>query len=218
MASVADIPQLATLADLLDDLGGISPRRILRHPAPGTATEEHVRDLLQRKVSLCELVDGVLVEKPVGFRESILALALVELLKPFVRQHNLGLVSGEAGFVRLSPGLVRGPDVAFFSWARVPGGRIPQQPIPDLAPDLAIEVLSESNTPGEMARKRREYFSAGAHQVWQIDPGARTMEVFTSPTQSLVLDETQTVDGGSVLPGFSLSLAQLFAELDQQAQ
>jgi Uma2 family endonuclease len=218
MASVTDVFRPPTLADLIDDLGGISPSRILRHPAPGTATEEDVRNFVERKVSLCELVDGVLVEKAMGFRESILALALVEILKPFVRQHNLGLVSGEAGLVRLAPGLVRGPGVAFFSWVRIPGGCVPNQPIPDLAPDLAIEVLSESNTPAEMDRKRREYFAAGAAQVWQIDPEARSIEVFTSPAESTLLQESQTLEGGNVLPGFSLPLARLFAELDQKAQ
>jgi Uma2 family endonuclease len=108
--------------------------------------------------------------------------------------------------------------VAFYSWNRIPGGRMPEAPIPDLAPDLAIEVLSESNISGEMARKRREYFANGAQLVWQIDPETRTAEVFTSPTESTVLDATQSLDGAAVLSGFSLSLAQLFAELDQQAQ
>jgi Uma2 family endonuclease len=218
MAGVADASRLSTLADLIEDLGGISPRRILREPAPGTATELHVRDLLEQKLGLCELVDGVLVEKAMGFRESVLALALVELLKPFVRQHKLGLVSGEAALLRLSPGLVRGPDVAFFSWARIPGGQVPRQPIPDIAPDLAVEVLSESNTPGEMARKRREYFGAGTSQVWQINPELRTIEVFTSPTQCEILTETQSLDGGDILPGFTFAVSQLFAELDQRAK
>jgi Uma2 family endonuclease len=111
---------------------------------------------------------------------------------------------------------VRGPDVPFYSWNRIPGGRVPEAPIPDLAPDLAIEVLSESNTPGEMARRRQEYFANGAQLVWQIDPDTRTAEVFTSPTESIMLDATQSLDGAAVPPGFSLPLAQLFAELDQR--
>lgn len=217
MATVANEFNRSTLADLIEELGGIPPHRILRTPAPGTATEEHARDLLQRKVSLCELVDGVLIEKAVGYRESILAVALAGFLRAFVRPRNLGLVSGEAGMMRLGPGLVRGPDVAFVSWARVEGGRVPAEAIPTLAPDLAVEVLSESNTPGEMARKRREYFAAGTRLVWQIDSETRIAEVFTSPTGPTVLDSSQTLDGADVLLGFTLPLSQLFAELDKQA-
>jgi Uma2 family endonuclease len=209
---------VTTIADLIDELGGISPRRILLHPAPGTATEQHARERLEQKAGLCELVDGVLVEKALGFRESLLALALAGSLRAFVRQHNLGLVTGEAGLMQLSPGLVRGPDVAFISWARIPGGRVPQEPIPSLAPNLAVEVLSESNTPGEMGRKRRDYFGAGTRLVWQIDLEARNAGVFTAPTNPTVVRESECLDGGAVLPGFSLPLVQLFAELDRRAQ
>jgi len=108
--------------------------------------------------------------------------------------------------------------VAFVNWARIPDRRVPEAPIPDLAPDLPVEVLSESNTPGEMLRKRRDYFASGTRLVWQIDHRTRTAEVFTSPMDSIVLDESQTLEGGDVLPGFTLPLAQLFAELDQQAR
>lgn len=206
-----------TLADLIDELGGVSPRRILRHPAPGTATEQDLVVRLEQKVGVCELVEGVLVEKVMGFRESLLALAVAEFLRAFVREHNLGLVTGEAGLLRLAPGLVRGPDVAFISWSCIPGGCVPQAPIPDLAPDLAVEVLSESNTPAEMLRKRRDYFAAGTRLVWQIDLRSRTAEVFTAPTDSAVVGETQVLDGGEVLSGFTLPLERLFAELDQRA-
>ena len=74
--------------------------------------------------------------------------------------------------LRLFPGLVRIPDIAFVSWARIPGGRMPKEPIPDLVPDLAVEVLSPSNTPREMALKRRHYFEAGVRLVWIVDPEA----------------------------------------------
>jgi Uma2 family endonuclease len=95
---------------------------------------------------------------------------------------------------------------------------VPAEPIPLVAPDLAVEVLSRSNTPREMARKRREYCEAGTRLVWEVDPAARTVTVFTSPERFTVLDATQTLDGGSVLPGFTLALADLFAELDRTAK
>jgi Uma2 family endonuclease len=210
---------IETLADLLEQLGGIAPERVRFRPAPGTATEADVlaiRNSPERR--LCELVDGVLVEKAMGFGESLLACALIEILRGFVRPRNLGLVTGEAGMMRLVAGLVRIPDVAFISWARLPNRRVPTEPIPDVAPDLVVEVLSAGNTPGEMARKRQEYFSSGVQVIWQVDPRVRTVEVFTASEQSTVLHEAQTLEGGTVLPGFTLSLQELFGELDRQEE
>jgi len=217
MTAVGTSPAtIETLADLLAHLGGIAPRRVRFHPAPGTATEQDVLAVHAREKRRCELVDGVLVEKAMGFRESCLAIALSGALRAFVRPRNLGLVTGEAGMMRLASGLVRIPDVAFISWERLPGRRMPTEPIPEVAPDLAVEVLSEGNTPEEMARKRREYFSAGVRLLWCVEPETRTVEVFTAVEQSTVLDASQTLDGGVVLPGFTLPLQELFAELDVQ--
>ena len=153
-----------------------------------------------------------------GLRESYLASVLIMILLTFVRLRNLGLVTAPDGMMRLAPGLVRIPDVAFISWDRLPNRRVPTEPIPDLAPDLAVEVLSVGNTLGEMARKRQDYFTAGVHLVWQVDPSTRTVEVFTAPDQSTVLHETHILDGGTVLPGFILPLQELFAALDLQGE
>jgi Uma2 family endonuclease len=206
---------LETVADLVEQLGGIPLQRIRMRPLPGTATEQDVLDVESRENRLCELVDGVLVEKAMGIRESILAIALGGYLRDFTRPRNLGLIAGEGGMMRLSSGLVRIPDVAFVSWDRLPGRRVPSAPIPHLAPDLAVEVLSQSNTEKEMDRKLREYFAAGVILVWFVDPRSRTVTVYTAVDQCVVLDETQTLDGGSVLPGFCLLVRELFAELDR---
>ena len=203
---------IQTLADLLERLGGIPLARVRYHPSPGTATEQ---DVLIPGQHPCELVDGVLVEKAPGYRESCLAGALLALVRAFVLPRNFGLVSGADGTVGLFPGLVRIPDVAFTSWDRLPNRRMPAEPIPHLAPDLAVEVLSHSNTEAEMARKRGEYFTAGARLVWIVDPDSRSVTVYTSPTQSNTLAKTDLLDGGAVLPGFTLSLRDLFAELDR---
>ena len=206
---------IETLADLLGQLGDIDPARIRYRPAPGTATEQDVLEIQSREGRLCELVEQVLVEKVMGFRESWLASFLIYTLLGFVKPRNLGIVTGEAGLIRLAPGLVRMPDVAFISWDRLPDRRIPTAPIPALAPNLALEVLSESNTSGEMARKRREYFEAGVELVWIIDPSTRTVGVYTDHDQSTILHEADTLTGGMVLPGFTLPLRELFGELDQ---
>lgn len=128
---------------------------------------------------------------------------------------NLGLVSGADGMVRLFPGLVRIPDVAFTSWDRLPGRKVPAEPIPSLVPDLAVEVLSESNTEAEIARKLREYFSAGVRLVWLVDPEARTVAIHKEHEPPVVLDQAQVLDGDDVLPGFRMPLGDLFAELDR---
>jgi Uma2 family endonuclease len=211
-------PSIRTLADLLDRLGGVPPDRIRMRPFPGSATVQDVIDAHDHDNRLYELVEGVLLEKIMGFSESLLAAYVLELLNAFVRARNLGLVTGPDGTVELMPNLVRIPDVAFTSWDRIPGRRRPKAPIPALVPDLAAEILSRSNTPGEMTAKRRDYFSAGVRLVWEIDPDARSVDVYTSPTDATRLTEADTLDGGPVLPGFTLPLAQLFAELDRHGE
>ena len=101
-------------------------------------------------------------------------------LRNFLDQHDLGEVSGADGMSRLIQDTVRGPDVAFVSWARSPDG-IPSTPVPDLVPDFVIEMLGTGDTAGEMARKRREYCHAGVRRVWMVDPRGRTAAVFRSP-------------------------------------
>lgn len=214
MAAPAAAPE--TLADLVERLGGIPLQRIRFRPLPGTATKKDVLAVERRENRLCELVDGVLVEKAVGFRESPLTCTLIGFLTAFVRPRKLGIVTGPDGMMQWASGLVRIPDVAFISWGRLPGGRVPSTPIPRLAPDLGVEVLSKSNTVKEMARKLREYFKAGVLLVWYVDPKSRTVTVYTAVDKFVVLDETQTLDGGSVLPGFSLPLRELFAEPDRE--
>jgi Uma2 family endonuclease len=176
-------------------------------PLPGTATEADVIAIHAREKRLCELVDGVLVEKPMGYEESRLASEIIVVLVIYLRAHDLGTVAGEAGMLRLLPGLVRIPDVSYVSWARLPTN---YGQIPAIAPDLAIEVLSPSNTRSEMERKLREYFSAGTRLVWYFDLKTRTVTVHTSPEEHSVLNDSQTLDGGDVLPGFSVSVRELF--------
>jgi Uma2 family endonuclease len=202
---------MATLADLLDRLGSIPPERVRLRPPCGTATEHDVIEADAHEDRLCELVDGTLVEKPMGWYESRLAIILAYFLEQYLEEHDLGVVAGEAGMVRLQPGLVRIPDVAFVSWDRLPGRELPAEPIPDLVPDLAVEVLSLSNTDAEMRRKLREYFEAGTRLVWIVDPRARTVRVYTSPARSRLVREDRSLEGGAVLPGFVLPLREWFA-------
>jgi len=99
----------------------------------------------------------------------------------------------------------------------MPNGRLPDEPVPRLVPDMAIDVLSISNTRAEMARKRREYSHAGVRLIWMIDPRSRTVAVYTSSESVALAKEGDIIDGGEVLPDWKVDTGRLFAELDQQA-
>ncbi len=201
-----------TLSDLERMFGPMSIRRIRQQPAPGTATEADVLAIHRREKRLCELVDGVLVEKTVGAEESYLAGWLITLLNVFIRPRRLGIALGADGMYRLDPGLIRVPDVSFIAVDRLPGRKYPREPVCSIVPDLAIEVLSRGNTRQEMDRKLAEYFASGVRLVWYIDPKTETARVFTAVDQSRDVPKGGTLDGGAVLPGFELSLQELFAE------
>jgi len=210
--SVVDHPTAApftTVAGLLDHLG-VPPERILLRPPPGTATEKDVTELDDHHDRLCELIDGVLVEKTMGYVESMLSVEIILLIRQFTGEHDLGIVLGEAGTLRILPDQVRIPDVCFISWDRFPNRQMPDVPIPDLAPDLAVEVLSKSNTEREMDRKLGDYFAAGVRLVWYVDAASRTARAYRAVDKVEQIGEDGVLDGHDVLPGFTLSLAELF--------
>jgi Uma2 family endonuclease len=205
------------VGDLLRALGGVSPERVRMRPAPGTA---NLRDLihLQKKEGLVlELVDGTLVAKTVGFIKSYVAARLAASIGSLVEAKQLGVVAGASGVMKLMPRLARGPDVSFVSWDQLPGHHVPRDPVPGLHPDLAVEVLSKGNTRGEMTRKRKEYFLAGTRLVWQVNPRKRTVDVYAAPDQFTTLTAADTLDGGDVLPGFTLPVKALFVHLPPAA-
>jgi len=211
--SFAEPPALApgeTMADLVRELGHVSLSRIRARPAVGTAVEQDVLAAHERDGRLCELVDGVLVEKPMGFLEARLAAVIIYLLETHLERDRRGIITGPDGMLRLNPGLVRIPDVCFIRWARLPGGQLPREPIPTPGPDLAVEVLSPSNTAEEMDRKVREYFAAGASLVWIIDPDTRSARACAAPDRVRRHDEDEPLDGAGILPGFTPSLKALF--------
>jgi Uma2 family endonuclease len=199
-----------TIADLLTRLGSVPANRVRLYPTPGTATEKDLIRVLDQENRPCELVEGTLVEKPMGYDESGIAVTIIILMGSFVRRHKLGIVTGEAGTIRLMRGLVRIPDVAFVSWDRLPGRKRPKVPIPQLAPDIVVEVLSKGNTKREIARKLREYFEAGVRSVWIVDPKKRTVRQYHALDQSVMLSEDQSLDGGAILPGFVLRVKDIF--------
>ena len=205
-------PKPATVADLLKRLGGVPASRVRLDPSPGTATED---DLVRHnespeRAAFCELVEGTLVAKPVGYEEAEVSSLIIMAVGGFVYPRKLGRVLAPDGVLRLFPGLIRAPDVSYISYKRFPRKNPPKGAIAPVAADLAVEVLSKSNTKKEMERKRREYFAAGTQLVWMVDPRKRTILVYTAPAEFTTLGIDDSLDGSDVLPEFRTPIRDLF--------
>jgi len=198
-----------TAADLQEMLGGIALSRIRMIPPPGMATEDDVVSVDTREDLTCELIDGVLVEKTIGYFESRIAFVIAHLVEGFLDAHDLGIGLGPDGTLCVLPGQVRAPDVAFIAWDKFPNRELPLEQIPNLVPDLAVEVLSPGNTAAEMDRKLDDYFTAGVRLVWFIDPQTESAQVYTAADRSQTIPRDGVLHGGEVLPGFELSLTDL---------
>lgn len=206
-----------TLADCLERLGNVPLERVHFRPYPGTATEKDVvAALASPNRRLCELVDGVLVEKAIGSREALLAAVIVQHMGAFVEKKDLGAVLGGDGTLRLWLGLVRIPDACFIPWDRIPNQVWPDEPIASLVPTLAVEVFSKHNTKKEIQRKLREYFQAGVQLVWVLYPKTKTGEVYASPDDVRHIGKSGALDGEDVLPGFRLPLRRIFSRLQRR--
>jgi Uma2 family endonuclease len=208
--SVGTIDNIEELINYL----GVPARRIRLHPPPGTATEEDVL----RVQPCCELIDGILVERAMGWYESRLGVVLAYYFENFLEVHDLGIVLGADGLMRLKLGQVRIPDVAFYAWTLFPDREQPLEKILSAVPSLAVEIHSEGNTEKEMDRKRREFFDGGAMLMWIVDPEKRTVDVYTSVNMFTTLTEADTLDGGAVLPGFTLSIRTWFERAWKRAK
>ena len=153
-----------------------------------------------------------------GWYESWLAVLISTELMNFVRPQKLGQVFGADATLKILAGMVRIPDVSFISKQRLSAAKLARnKPIPSVVPDLAIEVLSKGNTKREMNRKLREYFKAGVRLVWYIDSRTRTAVAYTSINEAIHIERNGTLKGGEVLPGFKLSLKELFQAADEGA-
>ena len=208
--AISGWPSHWTLEDIQAHVGGVPLNRIRATPLPGTATENDLFEIQQRHGVCCELVDGVVVEKAMGTYESALAMALVQLLTPYLAANPLGVLTGEQGPLRFQPHKVRMPDVGFIRWERFKNRRVPRERVWQVAPDLAVEILSDGNTAAEMDLKLAEYIAGGTRLVWIIDPEQLSAKVYTSARQFTTLDQHGTLDGGDVLPGLRIKLADLF--------
>ena len=159
-----------------------------------------------------ELVKGVLIELMTASRDhERTVIRTGRHMDIHVDTHGLGEVYGSnRGYVTDpdSPATLRMPDISFVSNARLNQPELAGM-LYDGAPDLAVEILSESNTTAEITQKIDEYLDAGGLAVWVIDIDARTLTVHTPNAPPLTLTDADTIDGADYLPGFACPVADL---------
>jgi Uma2 family endonuclease len=165
--------------------------------------------------TLYEVIDGRVVEKPwMGAFETWMASRLIEWLHSSADVRRIGQVVSEILFKLESTSRQRRrPDLAFLSYDRWPRGRpAPRGEFWEVVPDLAVEVVSPSNTAADVVKKLGEYFRAGVRLVWVIYPEERLIYAYRSPTDVRILGPGDDLDGEPVLPGVSLPVRELFGE------
>ena len=159
-----------------------------------------------------ELQAGMLVSEPLpGGRHGWVTAAVAEILRAHVKTHRLGVVfAGDSGFVLArKPDTVRGPDVAFVSRERFERSGDTVKAFAG-APDLAVEVLSPSNTPAAMHAKVADYLAAGTRCVWVVDPESQTVTVYASLLWPHTFGQDEMLDGDDVVTGFRVRVGDLF--------
>jgi Uma2 family endonuclease len=159
----------------------------------------------------CELVRGELVMmSPAGFEHGDVAGRVHGHLFHFVTQNRLGTVTAaETGFqIGHDPDTVRAPDVGFIRTERVP--KVRTRGFFQGPPDLAVEVISPTDRAGELLAKVQDWLAAGCRAVWVVDPTSRTISVYRGSGEISLLGITDEVADEELLPGFRLSVAEVF--------
>ncbi len=183
---------------------------VLPEPTDTTMTAEQL-------YTLCKLMPSDVMLgttrplSPAGFEHGQIASALAFQLQLFVRQHNLGkVISGEVGiFIRRTPDTIRTTDVLFISHDRLKQMR--SKAYLDVAPELVVEVLAESDSWMDMTEKLDEYFKIGVEQVWFANPRNKSLQVFRSVTESAVFRLGDILADVSFLPTFQLKISEIYA-------
>jgi Uma2 family endonuclease len=162
---------------------------------------------------LYELVKGVVVEvcRP-KVAHGKLQIRIGHFFDAYVSAHDLGLATTETGYIlSRNPDTVRGPDVAFISKERLPNPDFDE--FVPMAPDLAVEIVSPNDTASDVATKVKEYLEAGTKLVWVFYPKLLAVYVHRPDGSAQVVERDGVLDGGDALPGFTLSLRDVFQSL-----
>lgn len=160
-----------------------------------------------------EIIEGELQERIMSYLSSLIASTIVGLLREWAKSSGRrGWITGSDGGFKIfpwAPGDVRMPDVSYVSAERVKS--LPARGWMDVPPDLAVEVVSPTDSASIVQLKAYDYIRAGVALVWVVFPESRTVEVRQAGSSSIeVLGEQDTLSGGDVLPGFSVAVAELF--------
>ncbi len=164
-------------------------------------------------IGRCELIEGELIMRsPTGWRHGRYEARFGYILQNFIEENPLGeIFVGEVGiYTRRDPDTIRGADVLFISHKRL--AQTQAKSFLDVAPELIVEVMSPSDRWSEVKQKLREYFDIGVIVVWVADPADKTISVYRSLTKVQILNETDDISGGEVLPKFKVRVADFFAD------
>jgi Uma2 family endonuclease len=162
-----------------------------------------------------ELIKGELIKvsPPPGHEHGLVAMNIAGPLFEYVKTNNLGNVyAAETGYLlEQNPDTVRAADVSFVSRERIEKAK-PVQGYWKGAPDLAVEVISPSDTMGRIEGKVAKWLESGTRMLWVVSPKMRTVTVYRSLSEIMVLTDKDTLDGGDVVTGFQISVAEIFGE------
>ncbi len=166
----------------------------------------------------CELVDGEMLERKMGWESELFASNLLIVLGTYCREHRCGTVNGSNAsyqcFESAYPNdriRVRKPDVSFIAAGRIPKGQAPKGHC-SLVPDLCVEVVSPHDTYSEIEGKISDYLKAGVRLIWVVDPPSKTIRVIRSDRSCAILTLEDSLSGDDVIPGFECSVQAVFEE------
>jgi Uma2 family endonuclease len=186
---------------------------------PKVWTEDDLERLESETGIRYELVDGlpkalnVAAEtiEMAGIQHAHIAVNLTTELGLFLRTHKLGIVLGESASYWMKTRNSRRPDASFIAKDRLPAPPLPTSYF-DGAPDLAVEVISPTDIWWEILEKIDEYFASGCRLVWLVSPPDQTVMIYRSQQRRQILQVGDVLDGEDVIPGFTMPVADLFAE------
>src|SRR5260221_5075448 len=157
-----------------------------------------------------DLIDGEVVEKMPSFKPSSIALTIGFHIKPHVLNHKLAHVTGADGGYIMPNGDVFNPDVGYISKERLPEEPRREVLVP---PDLAVEVKSPTDRKRALRAKAEKYIQGGTKLVWLVFPDEQVIEIYMSDQDVITVSPDGILDGGEVLPGFTLKVSDIFASL-----
>ncbi len=161
-----------------------------------------------------ELIDGDIEMSPTGLTHGNIASYIVSELTLIVRKKKIGFVVDSSTGFRMKQGDVLSPDVSFISIKRLSGHKRLPEGFYEGAPDIAVEILSPNDRIHALHKKLAKYFDNGTKLCWVVNPTEETVYVYHSPTRDVILTKADTLDGEDVVPGFKLSVSELFEGIE----